>query len=91
MNYRRRLIATRSAQLTFERKEKIDGEHGAFLGVVGRLLDGGLQIDLREATEWVDKALAVMRTAPDADPAWTDEDIAKMIVEKLFPHEVEKA
>ena len=37
----------------------------------------------REAQAWVTDALAVVRTAPDADPLWSDEEIAAHILAKI--------
>jgi hypothetical protein len=37
---------------------------------------------LAEARAWTVQAIGVVRTSPDADPSWTDEHIAGIILEK---------
>ena len=37
----------------------------------------------KEAEQWAKAAVRAVKQAPGANPSWTDEDIAKMILDKL--------
>jgi hypothetical protein len=53
-------------------------------GAIGNLVDPDRrQRHFAEARRFVQEAIAAVRTAPDADPAWTDEDIAERIVKGI--------
>lgn len=76
----RRLVAMRVAQLI------VDGSPAKDLASVGSrmvhlLANKQYSPVYAEASEWVRLALQAVRNGRGADPAWTDEDIAGMILE----------
>lgn len=75
----KKFIAERSAQLTVERGGSDPGD------IAARILDGGFQQDLREASLWCKKAVEIVRLAAEPNP-WksaTEEEICGWILEKL--------
>lgn len=53
---------------------------GGIVAGVSAIVGGKLPVAMKQAAEWVAEAIKVVRTAPDADPNWTDEDIAGKIL-----------
>jgi hypothetical protein len=53
-----------------------------FAGAID-MLTNGLDKGMKAAFEWADQQIQSVRYARDADPSWTDEDIAKMIMDQV--------
>lgn len=78
----RRLIAERAAQLQVERAKQRHGVADVGTLAVG-IVDGTLQETLREASTWVQTALALLRNAPGSEQWPTDEAMAGELVRQI--------
>jgi len=79
----RRLVSECTATIQMK---KVQGEADPILATVHRIAKSNgkaLVEDLREGVEFVRQSIAAVRAASDADPAWTDEDIAGEILIRL--------
>ena len=53
------------------------------IGEVVERMKAGLNEHGQRAAQFVEDAIAAVRSAPDADPAWTDEEICQRIVDQI--------
>jgi hypothetical protein len=84
----KRLIAERSATLSVERaKRNLKPGETLVGGVAMQFFDGSAAKDVHDAAKWVQAAIAVCRTAPDARDVFgddlSDEAIAGHLLERL--------
>jgi len=81
----KRLLIERCAQLSVERSGDAGGPFGKAVAVAARLAGSqgnSLQSDLTDAFEWVQSAIAAVRSAPDC-PWSSDEEIAGEILNRV--------
>jgi len=83
----RELVILRASQISVERADQeaapSSSPHRLAAAVCGRIANRSIQDDVREAMTWVKEAIAIVRSSRDADPGWTDEQIARMLLEKF--------
>lgn len=77
MRPRQGLVAEFAARLMIQR---CPGGVGA---VAAGIVDGRLLECAKAAEQMATEALAAVRSAPDADPAWTDDDIARLVLDRI--------
>lgn len=70
------LIIQRASQLSVER-------HGGFGGIACAIADGTIRFVMKEAKEWTETALKVVRSAPDAHFE-NDEEVAKELLRRMY-------
>jgi hypothetical protein len=74
----RRLVIFRASQLAVEGKSSAD--------VSREVIDSrgaSLVRNARDAALWVQDAITAIRSAPDGNPQWSDEDVAGQIIAEV--------
>lgn len=78
----RELIILHASKLATERAA-LTGNSPENVGrMVSRIMEGGLQEDIRASKLWVDDAIRAVRACPEIPETKTDEEIAQLILDK---------